>query len=69
MSISVRRVGGSSCADKSRIDDNDKLREKVDEALAVFNDYVKTQTGDGMTSKDVGSAEQQPNGDGEETKA
>lgn len=56
-------------ANKVRIDDNDKLREKVDEALAVFNDYVKTQNTDGVTSQDVGSPEQQPNGEGEETKA
>lgn len=58
-----------SNANKVRIDDNDKLREKVDEALAVFNDYVKTQNTDGVTSQDVGSPEQQPNGEGEETKA
>ena len=51
---------------KPRIDDNDKLREKVDEALAVFNDYVKGQS----TSQDEASAEQQPNGtEGEEVKA
>ena len=55
-----------TCADKLRIDDNDKLREKVDEALAVFNDYVKTQNPDGH---DGGSSEQQTNGEGEETKA
>lgn len=58
-----------SNANKVRIDDNDKLREKVDEALAVFNDYVKTQNTDGVPSQDVGSPEQQPNGEGEETKA
>lgn len=56
-------------ADKLRIDDNDKLREKVDEALAVFNDYVKTQNPDGVTSQEGGSSEQQINGEGEETKA
>lgn len=58
-----------TCANKSRIDDNEKLREKVDEALAVFNDYVKTQNPDGVTSHDGGSSEQQINGEGEETKA
>lgn len=56
------------CADKLRIDDNDKLREKVDEALAVFNDYVKTQNTDGVTSQDGGSPEQQPNGERDETR-
>ena len=63
----MRRV--YSYADMLRIDDNDKLREKVDEALAVFNDYVKTQNPDGATAQDGGSSEQQPNGEGEETKA
>lgn len=54
-------------ANETRIDDNEKLREKVDEALAVFNDYVKGQS----TSQDEASAEQQPNGTdgGEEAKA
>lgn len=54
-------------ANGTRIDDNERLREKVDEALAVFNDYVKGQS----TSQDEASAEQQPNGTdgGEEAKA
>ena len=56
-------------ADVLRIDDNEKLREKVDEALAVFNDYVKTQNTDGVTQQEGGSSEQQPNGEGEETKS
>ena len=59
----------NSSADEFRIDDNDKLREKVDEALAVFNDYVKTQNSDGITQQEGGSSEQQPNGEGEETKS
>lgn len=29
--------------DTPRTEDNEKLREKVTEALSVFNDYVKTQ--------------------------
>ena len=62
-------LGANSGADKFRIDDNDKLREKVDEALAVFNDYVKTQNTDGVTQQEGGSSEQQPNGEGEETKS
>lgn len=36
-----------------RIDDNDKLREKVNEALAVFNEYVKTQKLDATGSHDA----------------
>ena len=59
----------SSAANEFRIDDNDKLREKVDEALAVFNDYVKTQNTDSVTQQEGGSSEQQPNGEGEETKS
>jgi len=53
--------------DTSRIDDNDKLREKVDEALAVFHEYQKTQGTDGAA--DAGSSEQQASGEGEEAKA
>ena len=62
-------IRANSGADNIRIDDNDKLREKVDEALAVFNDYVKTQNSDGVTQQEGGSSEQQPNGEGEETKS
>ena len=62
-------MGASLGADVYRIDDNEKLREKVDEALAVFNDYVKTQNTDGVTQQEGGSSEQQPNGEGEETKS
>lgn len=57
-----------SNTDKARIDDNDKLREKVDEALAVFNEYQKSQGAEGAP-QDGSSSEQQPNGDGEEVKA
>ena len=60
----------SSKADRNRIDDNDKLREKVDEALAVFQDYVKTQGADGAAPQEGASAEQQPNGgEGEQASA
>ncbi|KAL6717524.1 Protein phosphatase PP2A regulatory subunit B [Lecanora helva] len=52
----------------SLIDDNDKLREKVDEALAVFNEYQKSQ-GAEATTQDGASSEPQANGDGEEAKA
>lgn len=52
---------------ESRIEDNDKLREKVDEALAVFHEYQKTQNNDGVA--DGGPSEQQANGEGEEVKA
>ncbi len=47
-----------------RIDDNDKLKEKVDEALAVFNEYVQSQS-----KEDAGRGEATANGDGEGTKA
>lgn len=42
-----------SRADKIRIDDNDKLREKVTEALTVFNEYVKLQKPDVTGSQDA----------------
>ena len=32
-----------------RTEDNDKLREKVDEALAVYHEYAKTQGTGGNT--------------------
>ena len=46
------------------IDDNEKLKEKVDEALAVFNEYVQSQG-----KEDGGHGEPTANGDGEATKA
>ena len=51
-------------ANKSSIDDNDKLKEKVDEALAVFNDYIQSQNKD-----EAARGEATANGDGEGTKA
>ena len=62
-------IRASPGTDEFRIDDNDKLREKVDEALAVFNDYVKTQNTDGVAQQEGGSSEHQPNGEGEEAKS
>ena len=57
-------------ANRFRIDNNEKLREKVDEALAVFNDYVKNQGADGSAPQEGPSSEQQPNGgESEEVKA
>jgi len=44
------------------------LREKVNEALAVFNDYVKTQSGDGAAHTEANGTEQSAAG-GEEAKA
>ncbi|KAL2055510.1 hypothetical protein ABVK25_004318 [Lepraria finkii] len=49
----------------SLIDDNDKLREKVDEALAVFQDYVKTQGADGAAQEGALSEQQTNRGEGE----
>ena len=40
-----------------RIDDNDKLREKVNEALAVFNDYIKNQKPDTAGPHDAPASE------------
>lgn len=40
-----------------RIDDTDKLREKVNEALAVFNEYVKTQKLDATGSHDASASD------------
>jgi len=57
-----------SNTNKFRIDDDAKLREKVDEALAVFNEYQKTQ-GTESSTQEGGSSEQQANGDGEDVKA
>lgn len=53
-----------SKADGIRIDDNDKLREKVDEALTVFNDYIKTQKPDVNGSQEA-SAPEPPTTEGE----
>ena len=47
-----------------RIDDNEKLREKVNEALTVFNDYIKTQKPDVNGSQDA-SAPEPPSTEGE----
>ncbi len=58
----------ASNTNKFRIDDDAKLREKVDEALAVFNEYQKTQ-GTESSTQEGGSSEQQANGDGEDVKA
>ena len=49
-----------------RTEDNEKLREKVDEALTVYHDYAKAQGGEGQD----GSADQTTaNGEGEGAKA
>ncbi len=58
----------ASNTNKFRIDDDAKLREKVDEALGVFNEYQKTQ-GTESSTQEGGSSEQQANGDGEDVKA
>ncbi|KAL9637717.1 MAG: hypothetical protein Q9164_002020 [Protoblastenia rupestris] len=50
-------------------EDNDKLREKVDEALAVYHDYAKQQGGDGVGSTDGPSDQPTTNGGREDTKA
>ena len=42
--------------DQIRTEDNEKLREKVDEALAVYHDYAKTQGQETTTTSGAGSA-------------
>ncbi|KAL8761136.1 MAG: hypothetical protein Q9184_002711 [Pyrenodesmia sp. 2 TL-2023] len=52
----------------SLTEDNDKLREKVTEALAVFNDYVKTQSTDpssGPSANPLEATSDEPTGDGD----
>lgn len=41
--MSLLQLLVEAVTDVTRTEDNEKLREKVNEALAVFNDYVKTQ--------------------------
>lgn len=56
-------------ADQIRIDDNEKLREKVTEALTVFNDYIKLQKPDVTGSQDAPAPEASATeGQPEETK-
>ncbi|KAL9101322.1 MAG: hypothetical protein Q9163_003411 [Psora crenata] len=50
-------------------EDNEKLREKVEEALAVYHDYAKQQVGDGAANPDSTSDQPSANGAGEEGKA
>ena len=48
-----------------RIDNDDKLREKVDEALTVYDEYVKN-AGDGVTGNQEAEGEgEKPLGDAE----
>ena len=47
------------------IDDPDKLKEKVDEALAVFNEYVQSQNKDDTPRGGDAAA----NGEGDGSKA
>ena len=56
-------------ANNSRTEDNEKLREKVNEALSVFNDYVKTQGTETARNAEPSSDEPAAEGDSEEAKA
>lgn len=61
-------LNGGTTADTSRTEDNDKLREKVTEALAVFNDYVKTQSTDpssGPSTNPLEATSDEPTGEGD----
>ncbi|KAL9019170.1 MAG: hypothetical protein Q9185_003551 [Variospora sp. 1 TL-2023] len=54
----------------SLIEDNEKLRDKVTEALSVFNDYVKTQgTDSSRTQQDPSSEDPVVEGESEGAKA
>ena len=61
-------IVGANC---NRIDDDDKLREKVDEALTVYDEYVKNKGGDaaGQTDGEAKSGEPAADGGSEENKA
>ena len=54
-------------ANPSRTEDDGKLREKVDEALAVYHDYEKSQGRVGNT--DGASDQPAANAEGEGSKA
>ncbi len=59
---------GGTITDGSRTEDNDKLREKVTEALAVFNEYMKTQNTDpssGPSNNPLEATSDEPTGEGE----
>lgn len=56
--------------DDGRIEDNEKLRDKVTEAVGVFNDYVKTQgTDSSRTQQDPSSEDPVVEGESEGAKA
>ena len=45
--------------DFSRIEDESALRSKVDEALTVYDEYVKTKGGDAEASGETASASEE----------
>lgn len=50
-----------------RVDDDDKLRDKVQDALAVYNEYLKTAPRQGEVNQSEGTQSDEPaNHDGEE---
>ena len=52
------------------VDDNEKLREKVSDALNVYNEYLKTsQSGETNASEAAGAEESANEGTGEDAKA
>ncbi|KAL8949196.1 MAG: hypothetical protein Q9222_004673 [Ikaeria aurantiellina] len=53
----------------SLTEDGEKLREKVNEALSVFNDYVKTQGNETSGDQEASTNDSSPEGDGEGAKA
>lgn len=55
--------------DKHRLDDEDALRAKVDEALSVYDEYMKNKGGEGEAGEAGKPKEADKEGSAEETKA
>ena len=52
------------------VDDNEKLREKVGDALNVYNDYLRTSQSGETTASEAAAPEDHPNeGAGEDIKS
>lgn len=59
-----------SLTDDDSVDDNERLREKVGDALNVYNEYLKSsQSGEPNASESTGLEESSNEGPSEEAKA
>ena len=56
-------------ADICRIEDEEQLRGKVSEAVAVFNDYIKTQGNESSGDQEASTDGPAPEGENEGAKA